>query len=61
LVTLAVVWGLIVPLLGLTQGQLLPGDYHWVVKVVHLLVGMGAMGQGDVLAARIKQAPARRP
>jgi hypothetical protein len=32
-----------------------------VVKVVHLLVGMGAMGQGDVLAARIKQAPVRRP
>ena len=61
LVTLAVVWGLIVPLLGLTQGQLLPGDHHWVVKVVHLLVGMGAMGQGDVLAARIKQAPVRRP
>jgi hypothetical protein len=60
LVTLAVIWGFIVPLLGLTQGQLLPGDYHWVIKVVHLLVGMGAMGQGDGLAARIKRAPVRR-
>jgi len=60
LVALAAVWGLIVPVLGLTQGELLPGDYHWVVKVVHLLVGLGAMGEGDGLAARIKQAPVRR-
>ena len=59
-VALAVVWGFIVPVLGLTQGQLLPGDYHWVIKVVHLLVGLGAMGQGDGLAARIKQAPVHR-
>jgi hypothetical protein len=59
-VALAVVWGFVVPVLGLTQGQLLPGDYHWVIKVVHLLVGLGAMGQGDGLAARIKQAPVRR-
>jgi hypothetical protein len=59
-VTLAVVWGFVVPVLGLTQGQLLPGDYHWVIQVVHLLVGLGAMGQGEGLAARIKQAPVRR-
>ena len=60
LVALAVVWGFVVPVLGLTQGQLLPGDYHWVIKVVHLLVGLGAMGQGDGLVARIKQGPVRR-
>jgi hypothetical protein len=60
LVALAVVWGFVVPVLGLKQGQLLPGDYHWVIKVVHLLVGLGAMGQGDGLAARIKQASVRR-
>jgi hypothetical protein len=59
-VALAVVWGFVVPVLGLTQGQLLPGDYHWVIQVVHLLVGLGAMGQGEGLAARIKQAPVRR-
>jgi hypothetical protein len=60
LVALAVVWGFVVPVLGLTQGQLLPGDYHWVIKFVHLLVGVGAMGLGDGLAARIEQAPLRR-
>lgn len=52
---LAVVWGLVVVVLGLTQTQLLPGDFHWVVEVLHLLVGLGAIGQADRLATRIKQ------
>ena len=58
LVALAVAWGLIVPALGLTQDQLLPGSAHWVIQVLHLLVGLGAIGQAEGLAARIK---ARRP
>src|ERR687885_1554993 len=58
LVALAVVWGLIVPALGLTQTQLLPGSAHWVIQVLHLLVGLGAIGQAEALAARIK---GRRP
>ena len=57
LVALAIVWGLVVPILGLTQTQLLPGSLHWVIRVVHLLVGMGAMGLGERLAAQVKQSP----
>jgi hypothetical protein len=55
LAALAIVWGLIVPILGLTQTQLLPNSAHWVIRVVHLLVGMGAMGIGERLAAQLKQ------
>ncbi len=44
------------PILGLTQNQLLPGSWHWVIQLVHLLVGLGAMGQGEGLARRIKAA-----
>ncbi len=58
LVALAVVWGLIVPALGLTQAQLLPGSAHWVIQVLHLLVGLGAIAQAEGLARRIK---ARQP
>jgi hypothetical protein len=58
LVALAVAWGLIVPALGLTQDQLLPGSAHWVIQVLHLLVGLGAIGQAEGLAARIR---ARQP
>jgi hypothetical protein len=51
LVVGAVAWGLIVPTLGLAQGFLLVGESHWVVQVLHLLVGMIAMGLGQLLAA----------
>jgi hypothetical protein len=61
LVALAIVWGLIVPILGMTQTQLLPGSAHWVIRVLHLLLGLGAMGQGEGLAARIKRARALVP
>jgi hypothetical protein len=56
LVALAVVWGLIVAILGLTQTQLLIGDAHWVIQVLHLSVGLGAIGQAEGLAATIKRA-----
>ncbi|MCI0393547.1 MAG: hypothetical protein L0332_31695 [Chloroflexi bacterium] len=54
-VALAIVWGFIVPILGLTQTQLLPGPAHWVIEVLHLIVGLAAIGMGQGLARRIKQ------
>lgn len=57
-VGLAVIWGFVVPVLGMTQSQLLPGDWHWVIQVLHLLVGLAAIGMAEGLAVRIKQ---RRP
>jgi hypothetical protein len=53
-VALAFVWGLIVVALGMTQTGLLQGSFHWIIQVVHLLVGLGAMGMGENLGARIK-------
>ena len=55
-VALAIVWGLIVPILGMSQNQLLPGSLHWMIQVLHLLIGIVAMGLGQGLAIRIKQA-----
>ena len=56
-VVLAIVWGAIVVAFGMTQNEILPGPAHWVIQVLHLLVGLGAIGQAEGLAARIKQAP----
>ena len=56
-VALAIVWGLIVPILGLTQDRLLPGPAHWLIQVLHLLVGLGAIGQAENLARRMKRTP----
>ena len=51
-VALTVLWGVLVVVLGVTQVQLLPGDFHWVIQVLHLLVGLAAMGLAERLAAR---------
>jgi len=51
----AVIWGLIVPALGVTQTALMPGDPHWVIQVVHLLTGLALLGLVERLAMRIKR------
>jgi hypothetical protein len=54
-VVLAVVWGLIAPILGLTQDRLLAGDWHWTIQILHLLIGLGAIGQGEGLVVRMRR------
>ncbi|MCL4560875.1 MAG: hypothetical protein M1281_09705 [Chloroflexi bacterium] len=58
-VAVAGVWGLIVPLLGLAQTGLLVGPMEYVIQVLHLLVGLAAIGMAEGLAAQIdhRQAP----
>src|SRR5260370_27048965 len=55
LVGAAVAWGLIAPILGLTQANLLANNWHWVIQVLHLLVGLAAIGTGEGLAQRMKR------
>ena len=45
----AIVFALIVPVFGVTQMQILVGDFHWLIRVAHLLVGAAAVS----LTARI--------
>jgi hypothetical protein len=52
LVGLALLWGVIMPILGMTQDQLVPGDAHWIIRVLHLLVGIAAIGLVEVLTSR---------
>ena len=54
LVAGAAVWGLLVPIVGLTQRDLLPGAAHWVIQVVHLLLGIGLLALAENLATRAK-------
>lgn len=49
IVAASVAWGVLVPVFGMMQGQLLPGPLHWIVEVLHLLIGVVAM----VVAARL--------
>jgi hypothetical protein len=56
----AIIWGLVAVWLGLNQQTLVPGDLHWLVRVLHLLVGIGAVGLAETLGARIRRATANR-
>jgi hypothetical protein len=44
--------GLLVVFVGMRQTSLLVGPFHWVIQVVHLLLGMLAIGVGQFAATR---------
>ena len=48
----ALLLGLLVIVVGMTQSSLLVGPFHWVIQVVHLLLGILAVGIGQIAAAR---------
>src|SRR5712691_11802416 len=55
MVLVGFLWGLLLPALGLTQEQILTApNLHWVIQALHLLVGVGAIGLGEALSARIR-------
>jgi len=56
LVATAAVGGLVVLGLGMAQTQMMVGSMHWVVRVLHLLVGLAAIGLTEQIGARIKRA-----
>jgi len=49
----ALVWGLVVIAFGMTHARLLPGSQHWIIQVLHLIVGMLAVGMSEGLARAI--------
>ncbi len=54
-----VLWALLVPALGHMQTTLLPGNNHWIVEVLHLILGVGAIGLTEALGGRMNKAAAR--
>jgi len=52
----AILWGVLVVALGMTQQRILVGDFHWIVRVLHLAVAMYAMFLANVFVpAKAKQ------
>ena len=49
--------GLLLAIVGLFQRQWLPepNPMHWVIQVIHLLLGLSAIGLGEMVAARTKR------
>ncbi len=51
----AFVIGLVVLLVGLTQRNLVLNSSHWVIQVVHLLLGLLAVGYGEMCVRRSRR------
>lgn len=58
LMTGALVLSLVVILFGLNQATLLPGALHWIVQIIHLLLGISAVALGIPIEHRYKAARA---
>jgi len=54
----ALLLGLLVIVVGMRQSSLLVGPFHWVIQVVHLLLGILAVGIGQIATARWRNSSA---
>src|SRR5690606_4873121 len=56
----AIAFAFVVPVFGVTQAQILVGDFHWLIRVAHLLVGAVAINITERICGQyiqIKQQP----
>lgn len=53
----AALCGLALPVLGVLQGRLLPGQNHWLVEVLHLALGLGAIALAELIGSRMQARP----
>ncbi len=52
-----IIWGIVIGWFGMSQRELLKGDLHWVIQVLHVAVGLIAIGLAEVVTARVKKGP----
>lgn len=53
---MGLVWAVATFYVGIAQNQWLPGSAHWIVDVIHLLLGIGAIGLAEATAGAINRA-----
>lgn len=52
---ITLVWGGLVLWLGMAQTTLLVGNAHWAIRLIHLLVGIAAMGLAEALGGSTRR------
>ena len=45
-------------MLGMTQASLMVGEFHWVIQVIHLVLGLLTIGVGHMGAVRYRKGSA---
>ena len=61
LVAAAIVVGLLLVFIGLFQKGWLTGSNHWIIQVIHLLLGIAAIGLGEMIGGRSRRMTAKVP
>lgn len=51
----AMLYGVIVVAFGLRMGTLLPGRAHEAIRILHFLIGLGAIGLAESIGVRIRR------
>jgi hypothetical protein len=46
-------WGLALPAFGMVQANILVGSLHWIIRVIHLVMGLVAMAVAGMLGQAI--------
>ena len=46
-------WAIALPAIGIAQLRIVPGPNHWIIRVIHLILGLGAIGLAEVLTKKI--------
>ena len=52
----ALIVGAVMIVIAMTQASLLPGEFHWIIQVIHLALGLLTIGVGHMAAARYRKA-----
>ncbi|MDH3442603.1 MAG: hypothetical protein OEN50_01655 [Deltaproteobacteria bacterium] len=55
----ALIVGAMMIALGLNQASLMVGEYHWVIQITHLMLGVLTIGVGHIGAARYRRGSAK--
>ncbi len=58
---IALIWAVLLPVLGIAQLHIAPGPNHWIVQVLHVIIGIGAIGLAEVLGKRSLNVRPTRP
>jgi len=53
--SIGIVYAFILPLLGLNQDTLLIGNLHWLIQIMHMLVGIGALAYAGIISTRYRR------
>jgi hypothetical protein len=49
----SIVWAAVLVYVGIVQNRLMPGSGHWVIEVLHAVLGIGAIGLVEMMAGAI--------